>query len=243
MYIVRWFVREIMFAYVLLCISSTVVRDTLGPYWIWLGRSGWSDGEPFVANSCDKLGRYCQICTTYVWKRCEICKLWRSCAACEHGIVFDVCQGGVQVFRNLSAVFEIWCPSNWRRLITMKRLLAFHSVWVYSSDFLHRIQQFCFHWDGSSLIAQVWLCSCIVGAGWVVESRPHELIDLVCWSFKWVVLCKSAGGMVLWLCNMCTEARGWVDKNCISIGSNMFVSVGSRLVKSKSGQVRVIKMN
>ena len=48
-----------MFAYVLLCVSSTVVSDTLGPYWFWLGRSGGSDGEPFVANSCDKLGRYC----------------------------------------------------------------------------------------------------------------------------------------------------------------------------------------
>ena len=111
MYIVRWFVREIMFAYVLLCVSSTVVRDTLGPYWFWLGRSGWSDGEPFVANSCDKLGRYCQICTTSVWKRCEICKLWRSCAACEHGIVFDVCQGGMQVFRNLSETFQLFISS------------------------------------------------------------------------------------------------------------------------------------
>ena len=48
---------------------------------------------------------------------------------------------------------------------------------------------------------------------------------------------------MLWLCNMCTEARGWAEKNCISIGSNMCASVGSRLVKSKSGQVRVIKMN
>ena len=36
----RWFVREIMFAYVSLCVSSTVVRDTLGPYRFWPGRSG-----------------------------------------------------------------------------------------------------------------------------------------------------------------------------------------------------------
>ena len=98
-YIVRWFVREIMFAYVLLCISSTVVRDTMGPYRFWPGRSGWSDGGSFVANSCYKLGRYCEICTASFWNGCESGKLWRAFAACEQGILFVICQGGVQVSR------------------------------------------------------------------------------------------------------------------------------------------------
>ena len=85
-----------MFAYVLLCVSSTVVRDTLGPYRFWPGRSGWSDGEAFVANSCYKLGRYCEICTASFWNGCESGKLWRAFAASQQSVVSLVCQGGVQ---------------------------------------------------------------------------------------------------------------------------------------------------
>ena len=56
-----------MFAYVLLCVSSTVVSDTVGPYRFWLGRSGsWptavTSWEDTVKLNVRKNGRkICQI--------------------------------------------------------------------------------------------------------------------------------------------------------------------------------------
>ena len=61
--------------------------------------------ETFVACSCPKLGRHCEICSAAAWNGCAGGKLCGSFTTIQHEFFSVVCQGGVQS----SAFFQCHC--------------------------------------------------------------------------------------------------------------------------------------